>query len=89
MPSRRFVRSVSQSRDLAALTGAACRRTIDNPAKTPSNVEIMSEAVAAYKAFDKREPGWIKVALIPDTAAARSFFHSVWTASHDARSIDG
>jgi threonine dehydrogenase-like Zn-dependent dehydrogenase len=36
-----------------------------DPTKVLSNVEPMSDAIAAYKAFDQRRPGWVKVELKP------------------------
>jgi threonine dehydrogenase-like Zn-dependent dehydrogenase len=44
--------------------------TID-PLKILTKVEPLTDAVEAYKAFDKREQGWIKVELKPQSAAAR------------------
>ena len=37
-----------------------------DPAQVLTNVEPMSDVLEAYKAFDKREEGWIKVALKTD-----------------------
>ncbi|HEX3998810.1 MAG TPA: zinc-dependent alcohol dehydrogenase [Pirellulales bacterium] len=39
--------------------------TID-PRQVLTKLEPMSDVIAAYKEFDKRRPGWIKVELIPD-----------------------
>ncbi len=39
------------------------RAGVIDPVKILSNVEPLSNAIDAYKAFDKREPGWLKVAL--------------------------
>jgi threonine dehydrogenase-like Zn-dependent dehydrogenase len=36
-----------------------------DPLKVLTNVEPMADAIDAYKAFDRREPGWIKVELRP------------------------
>ncbi|WP_420137386.1 zinc-dependent alcohol dehydrogenase [Sphingomonas sp.] len=36
-----------------------------NPVEILSNVEPLSDAISAYKAFDERQPGWIKVELQP------------------------
>ncbi len=36
-----------------------------NPKKILTQVEPMTDAIAAYKAFDERQPGWIKVELDP------------------------
>ncbi|WP_027482835.1 zinc-dependent alcohol dehydrogenase [Deinococcus pimensis] len=38
--------------------------TLD-PTALLSNVEEMSDAVAAYQAFDERRPGWLKVEVVP------------------------
>ncbi|GMA17084.1 glutathione-dependent formaldehyde dehydrogenase (plasmid) [Deinococcus metallilatus] len=38
--------------------------TID-PEKLLSQVEEMSDAIGAYHAFDERQPGWLKVELVP------------------------
>jgi threonine dehydrogenase-like Zn-dependent dehydrogenase len=36
-----------------------------DPAKILSNVEPMTDVISAYQAFDRRQPGWIKVELRP------------------------
>jgi threonine dehydrogenase-like Zn-dependent dehydrogenase len=36
------------------------------PSAVLTQVEPMTSAIDAYKAFDKREPGWIKVKLEPE-----------------------
>ncbi len=36
-----------------------------DPKKILTQVEPMSDAIAAYKAFDERQPGWMKVELVP------------------------
>ncbi len=36
-----------------------------DPTSVLSNVEPMSDAIEAYKQFDLRRPGWIKVELRP------------------------
>ena len=38
--------------------------TVD-PSKVLTEIETMSDALDAYKAFDERRPGWIKVELAP------------------------
>lgn len=38
--------------------------TLD-PSKILTEYEALSSAVDAYKAFDTRQPGWIKVELAP------------------------
>ncbi len=43
-------------------------RRID-PAKILTQVKPMSDAIAAFKAFDRRESGWIKVELHPQRLA--------------------
>lgn len=40
-----------------------------DPTEILSQVEPVASAIEAYKAFDKRQPGWLKVELIPDAAA--------------------
>jgi threonine dehydrogenase-like Zn-dependent dehydrogenase len=45
--------------------------TID-PLKVLTKVEPMQSAIEAYEAFDRREPGWIKVELKPKAAASAS-----------------
>jgi threonine dehydrogenase-like Zn-dependent dehydrogenase len=40
------------------------------PSEILSKVEPLSSAIEAYKAFDKREPGWLKVELLPGKPAA-------------------
>jgi threonine dehydrogenase-like Zn-dependent dehydrogenase len=42
-------------------------RAID-PVKILTKVEPMQSAIEAYEAFDRREPGWIKVELKPKAA---------------------
>ncbi len=39
-----------------------------DPAKILTKVEPMQGAIDAYEAFDRREPGWIKVELKPKAA---------------------
>jgi threonine dehydrogenase-like Zn-dependent dehydrogenase len=36
-----------------------------NPAEVLTQVEPMSDVIEAYKLFDRRTPGWIKVMLEP------------------------
>lgn len=36
-----------------------------DPLKFLTQEEIMGDAIAAYRAFDKREAGWVKVELMP------------------------
>ncbi|SAK99587.1 zinc-containing alcohol dehydrogenase [Caballeronia calidae] len=36
-----------------------------DPLRVLSNREPMMHVIEAYKAFDQRQPGWIKVALDP------------------------
>jgi threonine dehydrogenase-like Zn-dependent dehydrogenase len=38
-----------------------------DPAKVLTQTEPLTEAIEAYKAFDRRESGWVKVELIPET----------------------
>ena len=46
------------------------RAGVVTPADILSKVEPLSGAIEAYKAFDKREPGWLKVELRPLRLAA-------------------
>jgi len=39
-----------------------------NPSEVLTQVEPMTSAIEAYKAFDLRQPGWIKVELEPALA---------------------
>jgi len=39
-----------------------------DPAEVLTQVEPMTSVIEAYKAFDKRQPGWIKVKLEPPAA---------------------
>ncbi len=39
-----------------------------NPASILTNIEPLSNVIEAYKAFDRREPGWIKIELLPPQA---------------------
>jgi len=41
-----------------------------DPTAILTKVEPLTEAIEAYKAFDKREPGWLKVELLPKERAA-------------------
>ena len=43
--------------------------TID-PTEILTQQEPLTSAIDAYKAFDERQPGWIKVELKPQTLAA-------------------
>ena len=36
-----------------------------DPLKVLTEVEPMTDAISAYKAFDKRKSGWVKVELKP------------------------
>jgi threonine dehydrogenase-like Zn-dependent dehydrogenase len=47
------------------------RGTLD-PAKILTQAEPLTSAIEAYKAFDTRQPGWIKVELQPVTAHAKA-----------------
>lgn len=42
-----------------------------DPLSILTEIEPMVSAVEAYKAFDERRPGWLKVALVPSAAAER------------------
>lgn len=39
-----------------------------DPSEVLTQIEPMTSAIEAYKAFDKRQPGWIKVKLEPASA---------------------
>jgi len=43
----------------------AVREGKADPLKVLTEVEPMSDVIAAYKAFDKRKSGWLKVELKP------------------------
>ena len=43
-----------------------------DPAKVLTQVAPLSSAIEAYKAFDSRQPGWMKVELRPDVAMAEA-----------------
>jgi len=43
-----------------------------DPTKILTRVEPMHDAIAAFKAFDRREPGWIKVELLPRAKGAEA-----------------
>ena len=45
--------------------------TID-PQTILTQVEPMTDVIEAYKAFDKRQAGWMKVELKPRAAGARA-----------------
>ena len=40
-----------------------------DPAKVLTNVEPLSSVIDAYRAFDTRQPGWIKVKLEPSASS--------------------
>jgi threonine dehydrogenase-like Zn-dependent dehydrogenase len=41
------------------------RTDVVNPSSVLTNLEPLTSAIEAYKLFDRREPGWIKVELLP------------------------
>ena len=41
------------------------RTDVINPSSVLTNLEPLTSAIEAYKLFDRREPGWIKVELLP------------------------
>jgi threonine dehydrogenase-like Zn-dependent dehydrogenase len=41
------------------------RSSVIDPVQILTKVEPMTNALEAYKAFDKREPGWLKTELHP------------------------
>ncbi|MBD2459299.1 glutathione-dependent formaldehyde dehydrogenase [Nostoc sp. FACHB-87] len=43
--------------------------TVD-PTKVLTQVEPLMSVIDAYKAFDRRQPGWVKVELVPEAALA-------------------
>lgn len=43
------------------------RQGVVNPTEILTQVEPLTSAIEAYKAFDTRQPGWIKVELVPGT----------------------
>jgi threonine dehydrogenase-like Zn-dependent dehydrogenase len=45
------------------------RSGVVDPAKILTQTEALSDAIEAYEAFDRRDPGWIKVELVPAKAA--------------------
>ena len=56
-------------RYIPRLVGMVREGRID-PVQILSKVEPIQSAIEAYKAFDKREPGWLKVELKPERMAA-------------------
>jgi threonine dehydrogenase-like Zn-dependent dehydrogenase len=46
------------------------RSNVIDPVKILTKLEPLRDAVEAYKAFDKRERGWVKAGLMPDLEAA-------------------
>jgi threonine dehydrogenase-like Zn-dependent dehydrogenase len=48
------------------------RTGVINPAKILTQVEPMTSAIEAYRAFDARQPGWMKVKLEPLQSAGRN-----------------
>jgi len=43
------------------------RTDVVNPSSVLTNLEPLTSTIDAYKLFDRREPGWIKVELLPAT----------------------
>ena len=41
------------------------RSGVVDPVEILTQVEPLTDAIAAYEAFDKREPGWLKTELLP------------------------
>jgi threonine dehydrogenase-like Zn-dependent dehydrogenase len=41
------------------------RTDVVNPSSVLTNLEPLTSAIEAYKLFDRREPGWTKVELLP------------------------
>jgi threonine dehydrogenase-like Zn-dependent dehydrogenase len=41
------------------------RTGVIDPTEILTKVEPLTEVISAYEAFDKRQPGWIKVELTP------------------------
>jgi threonine dehydrogenase-like Zn-dependent dehydrogenase len=41
-----------------------------DPLKVLTQVEPLTDAISAYKAFDQRKPGWIKVCMKPEQSSA-------------------
>jgi threonine dehydrogenase-like Zn-dependent dehydrogenase len=41
------------------------RTDVFNPSSVLTNLEPLTSAIEAYKLFERREPGWIKVELLP------------------------
>ena len=37
-----------------------------DPEKVLSNIEPLTSVIDAYKSFDERQPGWMKVELVPE-----------------------
>jgi threonine dehydrogenase-like Zn-dependent dehydrogenase len=48
------------------------RAEIIDPSMILTKVEPLASAIDAYKAFDLRQPGWLKVELLPAAAAGRA-----------------
>jgi threonine dehydrogenase-like Zn-dependent dehydrogenase len=63
----------AMNRNLTINTGN-CNHRKYIPAVDPSavltKIEPVTEVLEAYKAFDQRQPGWIKVELLPRNHAA-------------------
>jgi threonine dehydrogenase-like Zn-dependent dehydrogenase len=43
-----------------------------DPAKILTQAEPLADAIEAYKAFDRRESGWVKVELRPEAEARQA-----------------
>lgn len=51
----------------AALVELACNGSVDSPTLI-TKVTRLKSVIDAYRAFDTRQPGWLKVVLIPGAA---------------------
>ncbi len=46
------------------------RAGVIDPAEVLTNMEPLTSAIEAFKHFDRREPGWVKVKLEPEASGA-------------------
>jgi threonine dehydrogenase-like Zn-dependent dehydrogenase len=51
---------------------ALIRAGMVDPSEVLTEIEPLMSALQAYEAFDRREPGWIKVELKPESSHAQS-----------------
>jgi hypothetical protein len=57
---------IEESRDATSVPGNQYPRGERQAARRLRQAEPLADAIEAYKAFDRRESGWVKVELRPE-----------------------